>query len=186
MKVLIPILIGLLVVGCGEGKTEKPLSPEEKVVGDYTLKDEDGKWMLEFCGDVVNGEADDWKFYRCLLRPSMPILHVDIGRWKLVGKEVHVRYESVAPHKPHRLSEAYNGTTVYKIESNGDLIQIASIPSGKRVDVQKEFQRTFKKKAPYTLQTEGTGGAINTTPTTSTNLPATTSTNSPATEKPKR
>jgi len=176
MKLLISILIGLLAVGCG--KTEKPLSPEEKVVGDYTLKDEDGLWELKF-GIQFNGYEENCQFYRCLYLANHPIQNVDIGRWKLVGKEVHVRLESGPFDKPH-LSEAYNGTTVYKIEPNGDLTQIASIPSGKRVDVQKEFQRTFKKDVPYTSPSEISNVQTQTTPTTSTNLPAT------VTEKPKR
>jgi len=147
MKALIPILIGLLVVGCGkEVKTssKKILSPEEKVVGEYRLKDENRYWSLHFLG-----EEHDWRFWRLWKGSSMPDQFVDKGTWKLVGKEVHVRVELANPIQK-KLSEAENVTTVYKIEPNGNLTQVASVPSGKRVAIQKEFQRTFKKRPPMT------------------------------------
>ena len=51
------------------------------------------------------------------------------GKWKLVGKEVHVDY----------------GTTVfYRIEANGDLTAIAEIREGKR-EVPLKKQTTYKK-----------------------------------------
>ena len=123
--------------------SEKLLSPEEKVVGEYRLKDENRYWSLHF-----REEEQDWRFWR-LCKSGMLDQHVDKGRWKLVGKEVHVRVELANP-RYKKLSEADNVTTVYKIESNGDLTQIASVPSGKRVAIQKEFQRTFKKRPPIT------------------------------------
>ena len=52
------------------------------------------------------------------------------GKWKLVGKEVHVDY----------------GTTVfYRIEANGDLTTIAEIREGKREVSLKKQQTTYKK-----------------------------------------
>ena len=127
MKVLISILIGLLVVGCGEkeeitnndDKTNTPEKPpkeltlEEKFVGSYEWG-ETGK--LHF---LENGKAE---------------LYIDGKRtfelkWKIVGNEVHAAGDLVA---------------VYRIETNGDLTQIAEIEGGKRTDFPKG-QMTLKK-----------------------------------------
>ena len=53
------------------------------------------------------------------------------GTWKFEAKEVHVVFPNDRP--------------VFKIEPNGDLTWIASIEGGKRTDIPKEEQLTFKK-----------------------------------------
>ena len=74
MKVLIPILIGLLVVGCGK-------SPEEKLVGSYEAKG---------FGDAVkfdlleNGEFESYQNGRKLTE----------GTWEILGKEVFAKGEN--------------------------------------------------------------------------------------------
>ena len=53
------------------------------------------------------------------------------SEWKIVGKEVHVDLDDFI--------------SVWKIEPNGNLTNIAEIEDGKRTDLSKEKQSTFKK-----------------------------------------
>ena len=96
-------------------KIEKPLSPEEKLVGSYEAKKSAKHVLLE------NGKSETW------------ILGVKRhgGTWKIDGKEVHVGIEKL--------------THVCKIKPNGDLILIAKISDGKRTDVAKENQFILEK-----------------------------------------
>jgi len=96
-------------------KIEKPLSPEEKLVGSYEAKKSAKHVLLE------NGKSETW------------ILGVKRhgGTWKIAGKEVHIGIEKL--------------THVCKIEPNGDLILIAKISDGKRTDVAKENQFIWEK-----------------------------------------
>ena len=74
MKVLIPILIGLLVVGCGK-------SPEEKLVGSYEAKGfgDTVKFVL-----LENGKFESYQNGRKLAE----------GSWKIVKKEVFAKGEN--------------------------------------------------------------------------------------------
>jgi len=96
-------------------KIEKPLSPEEKLVGSYEAKKSAKHVLLE------NGKSETW------------ILGVKRhgGTWKIVGEEVHIGIEKL--------------TQVCKIEPNGDLTLIAKISDGKRTDVSKENQYIWEK-----------------------------------------
>ena len=137
MKVLIPILIGLLVVGCGEEipttKTrKKELTPKEKAaiaekafrdsfVGTYEPKDEDGNSYKHVF--LANGVYEQYLAGSKFLD----------GTWKIVGKEVQTS------------SERELTLLIYRIEPNGDLTMIARIKDNKREEAPKEIQTTWKK-----------------------------------------
>ena len=140
----ITLIIGLLVVGCGEVEngaykhqtdghplpttTEKPvkeLTAEEKVVGSYENKSQiDEKYTIKLVL-LENGNGE---------------LYANGGKgegdntWEIVGKEVHFGSEKGAGGR--------SGWAVFKIESNGDLTLISDIRNGKRKDNTKEI--TFK------------------------------------------
>ena len=140
MKYIV-LIIGLLVVGCGkqeqadtnestpttntnevDGTTEKPvkeLTLEEKIVGAYEKKFDEGTMKLVFLG---NGTVEKYKNGE----------KTDDFEWKIVGKEVH-------------LGDGMPPVSVGKIEPNGDLTAIAEIDGGGRKDYSKEDQVTFKK-----------------------------------------
>ena len=139
MKILTLMILGLMVIGfigCGKsevgtkveaetktktetGKTEKkPLSPEEKLIGSYEIKN-DGE-TKEFVL-LENGKFEAWTDGE----------KEEKGTWKFEAKEVHVVIRNDRP--------------VFKIEPNGDLTVIALIEDGKRTDIPKEDQATFKK-----------------------------------------
>ena len=126
LKILLALIGVLLLIGgywlSRFGKTEakpekieKPLSPEEKLVGSYEAKKSAKHVLLE------NGKSETW------------ILGVKRhgGTWGIDGKEVHIGIEKL--------------THVCKIEPNGDLILIAKISDGKRTDVAKENQFIWEK-----------------------------------------
>ena len=141
MKTLIPILIGLLVVGCGKteplgsgneynaglaidqntttAKPVKELTLEEKIVGTYEKKFDEGTMKLVI---LENGTVEKYKNGE----------KTDDFEWKIVGKEVH-------------LGDGMPPVSVGKIEPNGDLTTIAEIDGGGRKDSSKEDQMTFKK-----------------------------------------
>ena len=128
MKVLISILIGLLIVGCGIGKETKT---KTKVVDNNATKPAKELTLEEkFVGSYEWGETGKLHF----LENGKAELYIDGKRtfelkWKIVGNEVHAAGDLVA---------------VYRIETNGDLTQIAEIEGGKRTDFPKG-QMTLKK-----------------------------------------
>ena len=137
----ITLIIGLLVAGCGKqeqtdtnestlstntnkvnGTTAKPeneLTLEEKIVGTYEKKFDEGTMKLVFLG---NGTVEKYKNGE----------KTDDFEWKIVGKEVH-------------LGDGMPPVGVCKIEPNGDLTTIAEIDGRGRKDYSKEDQMTFKK-----------------------------------------
>ena len=119
MKVLIPILFVLFCVGC-------KIITEADVVGSYEAKVKSINPLLPIQLVTIkhifleNGNYEAFNNGEAILG----------GKWKLVGKEVHVDY----------------GTTVfYRIEANGDLTTIAEIREGKREVSLKKQQTTYKK-----------------------------------------
>ena len=138
MKILIPIVIGLLVVGCGEEipttKTrKKELTPKEKAaiaektfrdsfVGTYEPKDEDGNSYKHVF--LANGVYEQFLDGNKWLG----------GTWKIVGKEVHIEF-----------SIKFVSQKLCKVEPNGDLTNIAKIKEGIRTEIPKEEQQTWKK-----------------------------------------
>jgi len=149
MKALIPILIGLLVVGCGEKQSTNTnegnntpvtppkqkvenktpsndnnatkLSPEEqKVVGEYEFKHEDGD-----IGRTVFLENGVWQGFSNDKKDGE-------GKWNVVDGEIHV----TTRHKE----------MVLRINKDGSITFIAYISKdGKRKEAPKEKQTTFKK-----------------------------------------
>ena len=141
MKVLISILIGLLVVGCGNqeqtdaneltpttktnkvtGTTESPskeLTLREKVIGEYEIGAL--KWVF-----LDNGVAKAYFVGKKQEGANM---------WKVVDSEIHVDDVGEDGH-----------TEVYRTNKDGSITYIAAISvDGQREDVPKEHQSTFKK-----------------------------------------
>ena len=123
MKNFISILI-LFSFGCGKSE---PLSPETstqvlssyaKLFGSYEIKNDGETKKLVL---LENGKFEAWTDGE----------KEEKGTWKFVAKEVHVVIRNDRP--------------VFKIEPNGDLTVIALIEDGKRTDIPKEDQATFKK-----------------------------------------
>ena len=144
MKTLIPILIGMLVVGCGKdnqtanekpkatpskgddnnstkAKPVKELTLEEKVVGEYEFKNEIGLVRKDVY--LANGNFEDY----------LDGEKQEEGKWKVVDGELHVEGETFV-------------VLVSRINKDGSITDIASIDKdGKREDIPKEDQHTAKK-----------------------------------------
>jgi len=127
MKTLIPILIGLLLVGCDRSLTEE----ERKLVGCYEkiIRLPDGSAPHSFTNKLVlfeNGKVESYEngkwggHFRFATE------------WNKVKKEVHV-------------FENPNTAAIFKIEPNGDLTYFSEINLGMRVDMPKKYHDTFKK-----------------------------------------
>ena len=120
MKSLIVLVVGLLSVGCGN-------SAEKKVVGEYEYKDEDGdtrKWA--FLDNGIVERHSDGKKQREF-------------KWSIVDGEIHIIDENgnigVLRINAHAAGKSPKSIT-----------RIASIDrDGKRTDMPKEFQQTYKK-----------------------------------------
>jgi hypothetical protein len=123
MKKLILILgiVTLVAVGCSKSEAEK-LSGHYQATMDNT-----NKLVLHENGKSEGG--DDF-FYEN-----------DHETWKIVEKEVHI------VHEPESLGDE-TLSSVYKIESNGDLTWIAEIVDGKRIEYGKDEQSTYRKYEP--------------------------------------
>ena len=149
MKILIPIVIGLLVVGCGKGKEPptktkvadnivtkpinvaannatkpaKELTLREKVIGTYELE------LKKF------GET-----HRYVLLNNSKVEYYLNGKkeeaehkWSIVDKEVHIERENSA-------------VSVFSINKDESITGIATIDEdGKRKEILKEHQYTRKK-----------------------------------------
>ena len=118
------MLIMLVAVGCGEaayqissiGSEIEKL--EEKIVGSY--EDIHEGHFIHKLVFLENGKAE---YHSVGVKEE--------SEWKIVGKEVHVDLDDFI--------------SVWKIEPNGNLTNIAEIEDGKRTDLSKEKQSTFKK-----------------------------------------
>ena len=118
MKVLIPIVIGLLVVGC------ESLTPEQKlrdsVVGEYET-------------NIFVGHTIKYVFLDNGVREWYQNGKKDgEGKWKIVDGALHVLDEDGI-------------TGVFRINKNGSVTVIARIKDGKREDYPKENQHIWKK-----------------------------------------
>jgi hypothetical protein len=131
MKILIPIVIGLLVVGCGmeyipqDPKEIKSTDlgrvltlEEKKVVGTYEWKT--GKDVIRLI------------FLKSGIMKSSSVLGDKENKWEIRDNEIHAE------------DKVGNGGC-YSIEPNGDLTKNAVLIDGKRSDLTKEEQMTFKK-----------------------------------------
>jgi hypothetical protein len=139
----ITLIIGLLVVGCGEqeqpdtnestptantnevdGTTEKPakeLTLREKVVGEYEMKDGEDTYRAVF---LANGFVEDYENGKKLENKS---------KWKIAKGEIHI-------------IEGSGHIDVIRINKDGSLTNIATIDKdGEREDFPKENQHTINK-----------------------------------------
>ena len=162
MKILIPILIGLLVVGCGKGnqtanekpkatpvnnstakltkdktnketpskgddnnsttaKPPKELTLEEKVLGEYAYKHE-------------NGDA----FRLVFLRNGVIETYLNGEKWNEQKWKISKDSELHVEHK-NRFVE------IYSINENNSITKISYILFGELKDVSEEIQVTYKK-----------------------------------------
>ncbi len=144
MKVLISILIGLLVVGCGkekavntdDGKSTKAkpikeLTAEEKMVGEYEREDEFGdtyKYIF-----LENGVVEEYENGKEGDRQHGSLLHPPL-KWGINKKgELYIIYE-------------INGDSwIYSINEDRSITYIAHRMLGVRKDWAKDNQVTFKK-----------------------------------------
>ena len=127
MKMLIPIVIGLLLVGCGApaDNTTKPtpqmgLTLSEKVVGTYEIKEGGETYRAVF---LANGFVEDYENGKKLENKS---------KWKIAKGELHVIHET-------------GYITVHRINKDSSMTLIAKIVEGKRTDYPKDKQITYKK-----------------------------------------
>ena len=147
MKVLIPILIGLLVMGCGKKQStntnegnntpensakknvEKETPSKENVVGTYVLNQGIAIWTHYFLENGV--------YWYSLDDSSRE------GRWKIIGNEVHTEDDDL---------DGYD--KVFNINSDGNIVWIAQIrdTSRKRQDFPKDKQFIYKKTTSETKE----------------------------------
>ena len=154
MKVLIPILIGLLVVGCGkkqstntnQGNNTLVIPPNQKAEKETPPKGDDKNSTSE--KPTKDLTAEEQKVIGSYVRKSgsktrkLGLLEngkvesyldddkVREGSWMIAGNEVHINLI---------------GVSVWRIESNGDLTAVASIKDEKREEAPIDRQATFKK-----------------------------------------
>ena len=102
-------------------KPVKELTAEEKVVGEYEFKNEIGLVRKDIY--LANGKFEDY----------LDGEKQEEGKWKVVDGELHVEGETFV-------------VLVSRINKDGSITDIAYIPKdGKRVDLPKEDQDTWKK-----------------------------------------
>ena len=149
MKVLIPIVIGLVVVGCGKEQStntndgnsapEKPAKQKEvketpsnnstaKPVKELTLREKViGSYEAKRAGTTLRYVFLEDRMFEVYMNDERK----DGGTWRALGNEVFLE------DKSH--------TLVCKIEPSGYLTEIAYIQNGKRLELSKEEQQTYKK-----------------------------------------
>lgn len=127
MKMLIPIVIGLLLVGCGApaDNTTKPtpqmgLTLSEKVVGTYEIKEGGETYRAVF---LANGFVEDYENGKKLENKS---------KWKIAKGELHV-------------TDGSSTISAARINKDGSITWIANLEDGKRTDFPKEDQSTWRK-----------------------------------------
>ena len=133
MKVLISIVIGLSVVGCGEKDVEATADSSSEMADSNSEAD-----LQPFLGIYEYSEDNrDW-VYRFILKEDGRYqafgndLEMERGTWKVVGKEVHVL-------------DHQKDIFVYIANANGDLTAIAWIQRGDREGYPTKEQNYFKK-----------------------------------------
>ena len=163
MKVLIPILIGLLVVGCGEVENgaykhrpkqtdtnESTPTTTEKPAKELTLKEERERFFhfveqkQKALRDSAVGTYEGKKVGGTLVFLDNGVLEAynrdgekrkegNEAKWKVVDGEIHAD------------NNTRGDMAVLIINKDGSLTMIAEIKRTKRKDIPKEDQRTFKK-----------------------------------------
>ena len=122
-RILIVLVVGLLVAGCGEVKEELTLEEQklrDSVVGEYEQSWPDGTThKLVFLENgvrkwYVNGNEQGNQ------------------KWAIVNGEIHVKYGG-------------GSGAVLRINKDKSITKIAKIEDGKRTDLPKEKQSLYKK-----------------------------------------
>jgi hypothetical protein len=133
MKVLIPILIDLLVVGCEKkdghvhhhDDDPKELTLEDKVIGTYEYKRGDKPFRIVL---LDNGISEQYRDGISLLKTT----------WSIVDKEVHIYTWPIG-------MKGYLNAGVFRSNPDNSITLIAGISrDGKREETPKEEQRTYK------------------------------------------
>ena len=139
MKILTLMILGLGVVGCG-----KEVSFTEKdIVGIYEYETNDRRSNQP--GKKIKARA---RFFE---DGSTSIGGLGPGRWKIVGKEVHVFHEKKTNKMGNRVFVTQPRTNVYKrfldghSSIDGHLTLIANIKDGIRKDIPKGAKPLIKK-----------------------------------------
>ena len=153
MKTLIPILIGLMVVGCGKGNqtantnegNNTPEKSSKKEAGKSTPSKGDDKnsnktkpskeiTKEDVVGSYVRKSGSKTRKLGLLENGKVESYldddKVREGSWMIAGNEVHINLI---------------GVSVWRIESNGDLTAVARIKDEKREEAPIDRQTTFKK-----------------------------------------
>ena len=137
MKVLIPILIGLLVVGCGKGK-QPPAAKEpvkeptlaEKIVGAYEL---DGKIVVFHNSGKMESYYDGKK-------------EGGEYKWKIVDKEVHAVTKD-GGGSAWGINPDGSLISLAVIQSNGNRLYLPRLPKIGNTDYQPYWKKTLSPEA---------------------------------------
>ena len=144
IKKSILFVAGLLIAGCWgtfHRDAEKPSNTVVELIQprQLTLKE------LKMVGSYAGKNDEGTLVKGVLLKNSLVEIYTNGKKvnkyslnWMLKGGEVHVGFGSVG----HLMPVAFS---LLMIKPNGDLVQIALIENGKRTDIPKENQFTFKK-----------------------------------------
>ena len=147
MKVLISIVIGLLVVGCGnDGQQERELTEEEKkLVGEYEHEHQGPQSLISVTMKLIlmgNGlgwcysdASKNWDAETLIERDKK----VNVGKWKLLGDEIHL----------------INGETISVFRKTDEGVAlVASIHDGNRRDESKNRFWTLTSTTKLTEETK--------------------------------
>ena len=131
MKTLIPILIGLLVVGCGKAKqptnTTQDNNTKAKPVKEITKKDIVGTYELESDGNILrmvfleNGDFENYKNNE----------KTHSFTWKIVDGKIYVQDEL--------------GEGVWVVDKDSSITRVAYLIDGKSQEWAAQNQETYKK-----------------------------------------
>jgi hypothetical protein len=131
MKTLIVLISVMLSAGC------KSIT-EESVVGTY-------RYSGKFLGShPLTAKFDFLQNGKYLVHVSSKSLSTEFqydGSWKIIGNEVHAEGGDFASTRDVKDF----GAAVFKIETNGDLTEIALIENGKRTELREDQQIPYKK-----------------------------------------
>ena len=128
MKTLILLVVGLLAVGCETPLPQRPKAnsvkqltlEEKKVVGEYEFKYPSGDTHKQVY--LENGIR---KYYKNGKKQRE-------WKWSIVDGKIHVKYDS-------------GDIAVWRINRDKSITAVAMIKDGKRTDLPKKNQWTYKK-----------------------------------------
>ena len=125
-RTLIVLVVGLLVIGCLTPEQKRPgvfrIPPEalrDSVVGEYEGKDDGDTIVVVFLENgIIEGYVNGKK--------------EEEHKWTIVNREIHFDNED-------------GSTGVLRINKDKSITYIADIEDGKRTDLTREEQETYKK-----------------------------------------